>query len=166
MCVHIYISRPALSSAAQGFYGEGVGAQAEAGNGAQAGGRQERRMADGLARGDVADVHLDDGQRERADAVGQGQARVGVGARVERDALRAVGARGLQAVDQRAFRVALVVRQLHVRIACAERGEALLHVLRAVDRGFALAQQVQVGAVQDEYLLLHSLCERKAYIFF
>ncbi len=79
-------------------------------------------MAVLLALMHIADMHLYDGAMERADAVEQGDARMGIGAGVEHDA-RTVGGEThlLHLVDQLALNVALVIAELHI-------GEELLQL--------------------------------------
>ncbi len=91
---------------------------------------------------------------DRRQRVAQGDAGVGVGRRVDDDEVDVI-ARGLvDAVDQRAFVVVLKGFDLRTgRFAAAdqravdvvERGEAVMP-------GFAAAQQIQVGAVQNQHI--------------
>ena len=85
-------------------------------------------MSELFALVDIRDVHLDDGALETADAVVQGNTRVGVGSRIEHDAVvTASEARFLHLVDEFAFDIALIVVYLHLRVATAKRREAIFH---------------------------------------
>jgi len=111
-------------------------------------------MAEGFAAVDVREVDFDEGQGHGRQCIADGDAGVGVGGRVDDDELRAVAARGLDAVDQSAFVVALEAAQRGAGGVgdLAEFGIDLGEGLRAVDLGLAGAEQVEVGAMQDENL--------------
>ena len=111
-------------------------------------------VAEGLAPVDVGQVHFDEGQGNARKGIAQGHAGVREGARADDDELGAVGARGLHAVDQHAFVVALEGAQ---RGAAAggvgdQIGVDLLQGGGAIDLRFADAQQVEVGAMEGKQL--------------
>lgn len=107
-------------------------------------------VAELLALVDVGDVNLDDGAAQRADAVVQRYAGVGVGTGVKHNAV--VGeAHLLHLVDKLALYVALIVLDVHVRVFRLELWQILFEGRRAVDAGFAGAQQVQVWTVDNDY---------------
>ena len=106
-------------------------------------------MSERLTGEDVREVNLDERNAHAQQRVAQGNAGVGVGARVDQDEIDAFGTCLVHAVHQQAFLVAL------------ERGEAVAEFLRfgaelgldigqrgrPVDTGFAGPQQVQVGTI-------------------
>ena len=107
----------------------------------------------------IADMHLHDGTMERADAVEQRDARMGVGTSVEHDP-RTVGGEAhlLHLVDQLALNVALVVTELHVGEELLQLREVGLETAGAIDARLTHAQQVKVGTVY--YLNLSHFCEQ------
>lgn len=100
---------------------------------------------------DVRDVNLDDGAAQRADAVMQCYAGVGVGTGIEHDAV--VGEPHLlHLVNELTLYVALVVLNAYVRIFGLELWQVLLKGRCAVDARLTGAQQVQVRTVDNDYL--------------
>jgi hypothetical protein len=99
---------------------------------------------------DIGDVHLEDRATEDLHRVVHRNRREGVARRIDDQGV-GVGARRLDQVDQHAFVVGLVERQLGAR----EPGERLATRLDRVERGGPVdmrlphAEQVQVGAVED-----------------
>ena len=111
-------------------------------------------MAELLALVDVRDVDLDHGRIDGPDAIGQSNARVGVGTGIQHDAID-VESHLLQLVDECAFVVALEIANLgHALELGAQTVHALFHGLPAVDVGFAPPQQIQVWPV-DNHDFLH-----------
>src|SRR5262249_41602478 len=108
-------------------------------------------MAEALARKDVADVDLDNGQLDRGDRVANGDRGVGVGAGIDDDAGGLVGGGLVDQVDE----LALVVRLAEFELEPVARGGVaaeLLHVLEgrtAVGLWLARAEEIEVGAVED-----------------
>ena len=80
---------------------------------------------------------------------------MGIRSRVEDDAFE-TEADFVNFVEQRPFVIGLKVVQFYLRIPCFQILEVIFERLAAVDTGFALAQQVQVGAVEEENFL-HSI---------
>ena len=110
----------------------------------------------------VGDVDFHHGDGQRTDGVEQSHGRVGIGAGVEGHAGCPVGAGRLQAVDEAALGVALIIVYLHVRIAAAQSGQAAVHGARSVDAGLTRAEQVQVRPVQYQNLLFfHTCCGKR-----
>ena len=116
-------------------------------------------MAVLLALMHIADMHLHDGAMERADAVEQGDARVGVGTGVEHDA-RTVGGEAhlLHLVDELALDVALVIAELHIGEEPLQLREVCLEAAVPVDAGLTHAQHIKIGTVY--YLNLSHFCEQ------
>jgi hypothetical protein len=113
----------------------------------------ERALPELLARVDVREVHLDHRQLARDQRVAQRHTRVCQPAGVDDDrAVRA--ARRLDAVDQLALVVGL--ERLHGRAALGRQlAQARVDLGQggaAVDLRLALAEQVQIRAVQDQDL--------------
>lgn len=121
-------------------------------------------LADFLAAINVADVHLDGGDLRTGEGVAQGEAGMGEGAGVDNDAMQfAVGIDGVDFVDDEAFVVGLVKLYGDAESLCFF-GEAVLEVGQgfvSVDVGFANAEAVEVGAVDDSdaFHLKRSLAE-------
>src|SRR5207302_9315440 len=139
-----------LINAGEKLHGEYVPVEAEACDHSPRGTRGDAAGAELLAGVDVGDVHLHHRHRERLETIVEGKRVVRERARVDDDPGR--GRRLLlQEVDDLAFVVAL--EQRHLRVALS-RGFAnhLVQVGQrsgAVDVRLALAEQVQVGAVDD-----------------
>ena len=94
-------------------------------------------------------MHLDDGDADGADAVGQGDGGVGIAARVHHYGIvLSVGL--LQLVNQNAFVVGLELRNLVLWKTLAELHKILFKGEASVDFRFALAQKVKVRAVENE----------------
>ena len=102
----------------------------------------------------IRDVYLHDGTSQRADAVVQGYRGVGIGSRVEHDAVVAE-AHFLHLVDELALHIALVVGYVDVRKLSLQLGQILLERLGTVDAGLANAQQIQVGTIDNQDFLHH-----------
>ena len=103
-------------------------------------------MAELLALVYVGYVDLNDGTAERAYAVLQGHAGMGVGAGVEHNAVVSE-AYFLHLVDKYALDVALEVLYLYVGKASAQLRQVVVERAAAVNPRFARAQKVKVGAV-------------------
>ncbi len=139
----------------QCFEREAVGVEPETAYHAQAGARYERVVAELLALVNVGDVYLHRRAAQRAEAVLQSHAGVGVGSCVEYHAVESE-AHLLQLVDKLALDVALVVVYLHVGIGRAQRLEVAFKRVAAVDARLAHAEKIKVWSV--DYLYLHVCC--------
>ena len=95
-------------------------------------------------------VHLDYRRTERAYAVLQGDARVGVGTGVEHYAA-AREASLLHLVDEFAFDVALIITYLDVGICGTKRLQIVVERAAAIYSGFARAEQIKIRAIDDLY---------------
>lgn len=129
--------------------GQRIAPQPEPGNGTHTGPRQVRVMAEGLAGGRVAHMHLDDGAGDGRNGVAQGDGRVAEGTPIEDDA---VGRETdlMQLVDEGALVIALEIAQLMLRkLRCQALEEG---IKRNVSVNLALTQtgEVQVGPVDDD----------------
>ena len=103
----------------------------------------------GLSFRNVGNMNLNDGNTDGADAVGDGDGGVGIGSRIHHYAtIEAVSL--LQFVDDDAFVVGLEIGNLVLWKATAQPGQKVLKRDVSVDFGFAFAQEVQVGAVENE----------------
>ena len=137
----------------QGQDGQGVSCESETGDAADAVSADDAFLPQRLvgAGEDVGDVDLDAGDADPGQAVGQGQARMGVGPGVEYDAVEAVLPGLFQPVDAVAFAVGLVKLQFEARGVRAEHlGHHVREVLYGaapVDLGLAHADEAEVGAV-------------------
>ena len=129
-----------------------IGVEPEAGNHAQTSTRDHRAMAELLAFVHVGNMNLHHRALQRANAVLQGDARMGVGTCVEHDAV-GLEAHLLQLVDQLTLDVALVIGNLHIGELGAKCGQKLVERRRAVDAWLTRAQQIQVRSVDDLNLL-------------
>ena len=128
-------------------------------------------VAELLARVYIGDVYLDGRNRDSFDGIVDGNGGVGVCSSVEDDAVAGRGARRVapvgrvrgkgkvgivtipcevNAVDDVAFVVGLEVVDLDIGISLTQCFEEVLESLCTVDAGFAMAQEVEVGAVDDE----------------
>ena len=128
--------------------GEAVRVESETAYHALAGARNHGVVSELLTLVYVADVHLDDGCCQRADAVLQCYAGVCVCSCIEDDAIGAE-AHLLQAVDEQSFHIALVILDVDGGIALAHLQEIVLEGAAAVYPRFTGSEQVEVGTVND-----------------
>ena len=101
---------------------------------------------------DIRDVYFHDRRVDGADAVVQGYTGVRIGTGVQHDAVL-TEAHLLNLVNQFSLYVALEVVQFDVSKTRLQHWQIVVERLAAVDTRFADAQQIQVWAIQDEYLL-------------
>ena len=106
-------------------------------------------MAELFAGEDAGNVHLDDRDADSSDGVGDGDRRVGVGSGVHYDPVVGV-LRCVQLVDQFSFDVGLVIVERDVRKPFFQFVQVRFEGLFSVDTLFALSQQVQVRAVNNQ----------------
>ena len=99
----------------------------------------------------IADVYLDGRCADRLEGIQQSHAGVGVSTRIKHYAI-VVESYLVDAVDEVTLMVALQVVNLYLRISAAQLLEVSLETLGTIDARFALAQQVQVGPIDDLYL--------------
>src|SRR5690606_13703620 len=130
--------------------GEVVARRTEAGDHARADGRTDECLPEALARVHVREMHFDHRHADGRDGVAQGEGRVAVGRRVEHDARRPVRARLVERVDQVALVVVLAEGEGHLRERRAQPALQVAEANEAVDVRLARAEQVEVGAVEDE----------------
>ena len=102
---------------------------------------------------DVGDVDLDDRSFQRADAILQCDARVGVGTGVEHNSVVAE-AHFLQLVNELAFDVTLIVVNLYLRIISPKSFQIRLHSICPVYSWLASAQKIEIWAIN--YLYFHN----------
>jgi len=108
--------------------------------------------AERLARMHIRQVHLDERDRHRRQRVAQRHAGVGEGGRVDHDEGGAVGARGVDALDQQVLGIGLHAAQAmpgRLRL----RAQARINLRQGgapVHGGFAFAQEIEVGTVKNE----------------
>ena len=98
---------------------------------------------------DVGDMHLNDGDADGADAVGQGDGGVGVASGVHHHGV-VLSVSLLQFVDQQAFVVGLEIGDFVLWKTFAELGQVIVKGNVTIDFGLAFAEEVEVGAVEDE----------------
>ena len=119
-------------------------------------------VAEGLAAVRVGQVDFDEGQRHAGQCVADGDRGVGEGGRVDQDEGRAVGAGRLDAVDQGMLGIGLEAVQLVAGGLglCRQRPVDVRQRRMAIDLRLAGAEQIEVGAMQDQQLS-HSRLQRK-----
>ena len=103
-----------------------------------------------LAGIDVADVDLDDGHGDGGYGIVDGDAGVAVAPSIEDDA---VGGEThlMEAVDEFALDVALVVANLHIGELLPKVVYHFFHGGMSIDGGLTFACEVQIGAVDNLY---------------
>ena len=97
---------------------------------------------------DVRDVELDDRAREHLERVEQRQRGEGERRRIDQQARRLVD-RGMHQVDEALLAVGLLENQRTISRGLAADGFDLGKGRSAVDLGFALAQPVEVGTIEN-----------------
>src|SRR5208282_5662073 len=110
----------------------------------------------------VGDVHFDDGPFESMERVEDGDRRVGEGSRIDDDAGRA-SPRFVDPVDDLVLAIALMELDLEPELAAdapAIRLDLGEH-LAAVNLRLALAEQVEIGTVQDSDNRAHAIPRRR-----
>ena len=82
----------------------------------------QRLAANRFSSGHIANMHLYDGQTDGPYAIGQSQRRMRVSARIENNAPRAILRSQLEAIDQGALRIVLIIDQREGKLArnCAQ----------------------------------------------
>jgi len=98
---------------------------------------------------DIGDVNFDDGRLYGRNSIGNGQRRVGVGTGIEDDTVVAE-AHFMQFVYDCPFVVALKVVNMKAGEAASEVEEKILKAVIAIDFGLPLAEEVEVGAIDDD----------------
>ena len=135
-----------------GIEGVAVGIGAEAGDHAQRQVAEVALAAERFTRVRVGQVDFDEGDRDRGQSIAQRNRSVGEGGRIDDDERRSVRFRRLDAFDQRVLGIRLEAFQCMpglpgaVGEAGIDRGQGGM----AVDLRLAIAEQVEVGAVQDQ----------------
>src|SRR5579859_2349786 len=143
-----------LIKAAEKLHSEYVPIEAQACDHSPRGARRHAAGAELFAGVNVGDMHLHHRHRERLETIVEGERVVRQRPGVDDDPSRARGLL-LQEVDDLALVVALEQRNLAMTLACGFANQ-LVQVGQgagAVDLRLALAQQVQVGPVDDDDLL-------------
>jgi hypothetical protein len=117
-----------------------------------------RVMTEFFPRKYVADMNLDEWDAYRRQRISQGDAGMGIGRRIDHNEGNPGGTRSLHLVDQLTFVIALKAFQgcagafCHLDQPGIDFGQGRV----AIDPRFAAAQQIQVGAVQNQDLALLS----------
>lgn len=94
-------------------------------------------------------MHLDDGDADGADAVGQGDGGMGIASGVHHHGI-ILSISLLQFVDKHAFVVGLEIANLVFGEAFTELRDEFVKRETAIDFGLAFADEVEVGTVEDE----------------
>lgn len=109
-------------------------------------------MAEILAGEDIGDMHFDDRGSARSNSVGNGNRGVSIATSVEDYAVAAV--RLLNEVDKFALDIRLAIRYLGKRsIFGNQRVDECGHTGMPIERGLALANEIQVWSVDYDYFL-------------
>ena len=119
--------------------GHGIAVQTEATDDTKTGWTQERMVAEILSFEHIADVNLNNRARNRTDTIVQSNARVGVGAGVQHDAI-SVEAHRLHLIDELTLYITLEIMQLNIgKLRLKFRQESLKRAA-AIDAGLACSQ--------------------------
>src|SRR5699024_9390627 len=132
-----------------GVQGQPVAVGAQTGDGADGDVGKIGMLTEWFARGDVGQVNVDKRQSRAQQGIAQRDAGVGVGSRVEQDAVRVFVTCGVNTVDQCTFTVALKAGQL-VATRLRLLTQCLFDVrqrLRAIQTRLACSEQVQIGTI-------------------
>ena len=110
---------------------------------------------------DVGQVNLDKGDRDRGEGIAQCDTGVCQGARVDDQEMGSIGAGSVNAVDQRAFVIALEKSDIRTATTgtLAQFALDVVEAARAVNMGFPRPEQVEIGAIDNEYRGLHEIYE-------
>ena len=112
-------------------------------------------MTERLALMHIGDMNFDDGALQRTDAVVERHTGVGIGTRIEYDAVVAIEeAHLLHLIDELTLDVALETGDLHIGELCLQRRQVALKRLIAIDAWLALSQQIEVRTIDN--LNLHT----------
>jgi len=111
---------------------------------------EKRMMSKRFTSEDIRQVHFDKRNLHRSQRVAQRYARMGKSSRIDQDEACPVFARLLNTPDQLALEIALKGGQGDSSGArnLDQTGVDRIEGVRAVDRGFACTQQIEVGAMQ------------------
>lgn len=100
---------------------------------------------------DIRNMHFNDRTPDRGNGIADGHGRMSVSPGIQDDAIGGE-ALALQGVDDLPFYVTLKVDEIHIGKGRPQLGQVCLETEFAVDMGFPLAEQVQIGAVDDDDL--------------
>src|SRR5690606_36955478 len=115
-------------------------------------------MPESLAAMHIRQMYFQERNRHAGQGITQSYAGMRVSPRINNDEIGAVGARGMDAIYQRPFVVALKARTLPP-LRSGNLSQGIVDIgqgLPPVDVRLARAEQVQVRAMQNQYLLRHS----------
>ena len=132
----------------EGEEGEAVAVEAEAGDDASADRGEQRFVAEGLTRVDVADVDLDDRGGDGGDGISDSDRCVGIATGIQ-DNAAVVKAHLLQPVHDFALDVTLVNVDGVLRMLLNQFLQILVERTVTIDLRLPFAHEVQVGAVDD-----------------
>ena len=135
-----------MSFCAYGFQGFVVTPHPESGETIDAGFGRKGMTAVRLAFADVGDVDFDDGNADRADAVGNGDGGVGVCAGIHHNGV-VDGISFLQFVDDVSFVIGLIIVQFMLWEPLLELFKICLKRSVSVYFGFSFAEQIEVRTV-------------------
>ena len=107
--------------------------------------------ANRFSSGHVANVHLYDGQTDGPYAISQSQGRMRVSAGIENDAKSAILRRQLEAIDQGALRIILIIDQRKRRKVGAPLRTTCFYRRRTINIRITRDQLVQVRSVKNQY---------------
>ena len=139
----------------QSFYGQAVAVESEATDHAETGGGDKRLVTERLALMHIGDMNLDDRALQRADAIVERHTCVGIGTRIENDAVVAFEeAHLLHLVDELTLNITLETGNLDTGELGLQRRQVALKRLIAIDTRFALSQQIEVRTIDN--LNLHT----------
>ena len=110
----------------------------------------------------IADMHLDDGCLDGADAVVQSHTGVGIGAGIEHDAVT-VEAHFLHTVYEIALDIALIVVYLYLGIEGTQMDKIVVKGVVAVDAWLSDTEQIEVGAIDNLYFHRRSVLGDDAF---
>src|SRR5688572_2246664 len=124
--------------------------RAEADDAAHSDIREIRVVAKLLASEGVREMQFDEGQLHAQEGIAQGDAGVRETARIQDGEADAIGARGLHAVDELVFGVALEGDQFVAKLLGRVLGALLdgREGVRAIDLGLTGAQKVEIWTIQ------------------
>lgn len=107
-----------------------------------------RVVPEGLSGVDIGNVYFYHGSWDSCNGIGDGNGGVRIGPSVDDNTVNGE-AYFVELINEGSFAVALEIAEVELGELLLQLGKETFEVLMAVDTGFSLAQQVEVGAIND-----------------
>ena len=110
----------------------------------------------------IRNMHLDDGRRYGTNGILQSYGSMRIGTGIQDNTIK-IKAYFMQLVNHLALHIRLIILEFHFRITAFQLHEVILERTGAIDSRLPLAQQVNVGTIDNLYF--HTSNQSKINIF-